>query len=181
MSNISIELYHLKGCPPCGRFMPEWVELKKMFKNKSKSFSDEVVGEYNKNEDMEEAIIEKQLVVIMDKNGKEKKIKLMDYEASKNSQKVENEKIEGFPTIRFKIDGKTIDYPRNKKRTAEDVYNYIINEEYLQENKEENQDNKNGGMYKQCGGGNDGFSLVSDYYKLKYYKYKYKYMKLKKN
>jgi thiol-disulfide isomerase/thioredoxin len=112
-----------------------------------------------------------------------KRYKHEEYESDENPQKIEEENIRGFPTIRIIIDNKKVDY--NGKRTAEEIINFI-------EKPQENSDNK----YKQCGGAKLGFTprltggkwkksskkmneSNDEQYKIKYLKYKAKYMKLR--
>lgn len=89
-------------------------------------------------------------------------IKVEEYEADKDKQKVEEADVNGFPTIRINKE----DY--NGQRTAEAILAYIKG------------DKMDGGEYKQCGGKRQKKSLNphhEDYYKIKYYKYKAKYLK----
>jgi len=100
------------------------------------------------------------------KNMINNKIEAMEYEASKDADKVDENKITGFPTIMVTKDGNTMQY--NGPRNADALYNFVVNGTVGG-----NADEK----YKQCGGG----LIYQDeiYYKKKYCKYKAKYMKLK--
>jgi thiol-disulfide isomerase/thioredoxin len=93
-----------------------------------------------------------------------------EYESSKFPQKMEEEKIQGYPTIIIqKKDGTKIEY--SGPRTAEAIMEFIKND-----------NNKSGGEYKQCGGSINGFSYRNNKdqkFQIKYFKYKAKYMKTK--
>lgn len=174
MSNIIVEFYHAQWCGACQRFKPDWKKLQNMYlENKDLiSYNYEKMEKYKLDNSEENKQEKEQLVVKLP----DKKITFIDYDEADNQQKITDENIEFFPTIKFKVNGKSYNYPRNKKRTAEEIYKFINNEEYNTiSDKEQDMDNDNN-MYKQCGG---GYDADNDYYKLKYYKYKYKYFKLK--
>lgn len=112
------------------------------------------------------------------KDELEKKgMKWAEYESEKDGQKMEEENIEGFPTIIILMNGKKNEY--NGQRTSSDIMNFING------NNDQSQDNK----FKQCGGkrqkktprkGIVMNSVDPDInYKIKYLKYKGKYMKKK--
>lgn len=97
-------------------------------------------------------------------------IVLEDYESEKNSQKIQDEGISGYPTILVVVGDKKTEY--NGPRTAEALLKYIKEGEC-----------ESDGSFKQCGGGGGemygGKSGLNSPYKIKYLKYKAKYMKMK--
>lgn len=105
-------------------------------------------------------------------------VEAKSYEDSENAQKMQDENIQGFPTIKITINGDKKEY--NGERSAEAILEYIKTGE------------SSDGKYKQCGGARKlGFSPRKNvnlgqidydddkYYKIKYLKYKAKYMKLR--
>ena len=107
-------------------------------------------------------------------------IQCIEYESEKDAQKMEEENIQGFPTIKISVGGKCQEY--HGERTAEEILMAIKDPKV-----------KNDGKFKQCGGAKQGFTprkmnikehskgwykdKDEEYYKLKYFKYKAKYMK----
>lgn len=102
------------------------------------------------------------------------------YEANEHSQKMDDENVSGFPTIKITKNGKKEEY--KGPRTADAIFAEATG-------KQANGDSSNGAMPKQCGGGKlgktmrnmkGGKSIIKDdeYYRVKYLKYKAKYMKL---
>jgi hypothetical protein len=100
-------------------------------------------------------------------------IKTAAYEQSANPAKVKEAGVNGFPTIRLTVDGKTSDY--NGERTVDSIIGAVSGQ--------------SGGYYQydqsgQYGGQRGGKVILDDdeddeYYKMKYLKYKAKYLKLR--
>lgn len=118
------------------------------------------------------------------KMSKQNGIQCIEYESEKDAQKMEEENIEGFPTIRISMGGEKQEY--NGERTAAAILMAI----------KEGSTSQNAGKFKQCGGAKQGFTprkmnknkkigffeeqykdKDEEYYKIKYFKYKAKYMK----
>ena len=110
----------------------------------------------------------------------DKGIKWNEYEADKDANKMEEENIRGYPTIRITVGGNKQEY--NGERSAKAIFNVIMNPNkiLIQE----------AGKMNQCGGVRHGFTprirnnnrnnhniKDDEYYKIKYMKYKAKYMK----
>ena len=113
------------------------------------------------------------LVPMLQKEG----ITAIKYEEKKDSQKIEDENIQGYPTIKITKNGTTTEY--NGPRKAELILDFIKNG---------NLTKIQGGKFDQCGGSlNKNFSYRKkkidnnddELYKIKYLKYKAKYMKLR--
>lgn len=105
------------------------------------------------------------------------KIQAAKYEESENPQKMEEEGVKGYPTIKITTAGKSVEYKGD--RTAEAIYSAVTGK---------TKSVQTAGEYKQCGGKRKGgFNRAQaktkdeDHYKIKYMKYKAKYMKLRSN
>lgn len=109
------------------------------------------------------------LKIDLEKNG----MAWEEYEADKDSSKMEEESIKGFPTIRIIASRGKQEY--SGPRTADAIIAFIKQGPRAATN----------GKFKQCGGGKQGFSLRKknqkndEFYKVKYLKYKAKYMRMK--
>lgn len=94
-----------------------------------------------------------------------------EYEDEQDRQKIEEENIQGYPTILISKNGKKEEY--NGPRTSNDIMDFVSG-------KSGNADNSNS-KFKQCGGASNRKTprKSNEYWKLKYLKYKAKYMKSK--
>lgn len=103
-------------------------------------------------------------------------IKVEEYEESVDGDKMNEDEIQGFPTIRIIKDKKTSDY--NGKRDSESIYHFLT------KGGSTNKISEKEGQFNQCGGYQGGFSKRiskedDQKFKVKYLKYKAKYLKLK--
>jgi thiol-disulfide isomerase/thioredoxin len=76
-----IMFFHADWCPHCKTAKPEWEKLKKEYNNK-------VINGYE--------------VIFIDYNCTE--------ESDEITQKLETYKVEGFPTIKLKVDGRVVEF-----------------------------------------------------------------------
>ena len=80
-SDVELMLFHVDWCPHCKTALPEWEKLKQEYANKKVNGHKIIFLEYNCTEETEEI-----------------------------TKKMETYKIEGFPTIKLKIDGRVIEF-----------------------------------------------------------------------
>ena len=80
-SDAELMLFHVDWCPHCKTALPEWEKLKQEYANKKVNGHKIIFLEYNCTEETEEI-----------------------------AKKMETYKIEGFPTIKLKVDGRVIEF-----------------------------------------------------------------------
>ena len=107
-------------------------------------------------------------------------MKWAEYESEKDGNKMEEENIRGYPTIKITINSNKQEYDGMRNALA-------ILDAIKQPNKMATQNAGNSGKFHQCGGARQGFTprvknnknatKNEEYYKIKYFKYKAKYLK----
>lgn len=80
-SEAELMLFHVDWCPHCKTALPEWEKLKQEYANKKVNGHKIIFMEYNCTEESEET-----------------------------TKKMETYKIEGFPTIKLKVEGRVIEF-----------------------------------------------------------------------
>jgi thiol-disulfide isomerase/thioredoxin len=80
-SDAELMFFHVDWCPHCKTALPEWEKIKKEYNNKKINGHRILFLEYNCTEETEET-----------------------------TKKIETYKIEGYPTIKLKIDGRVIEF-----------------------------------------------------------------------
>jgi thiol-disulfide isomerase/thioredoxin len=80
-SEAELMLFHVDWCPHCKTALPEWEKLKQDYANKKVNGHKIIFLEYNCTEESEET-----------------------------TKKMETYKIEGFPTIKLKVEGRVIEF-----------------------------------------------------------------------
>ena len=80
-SDAELMFFHVDWCPHCKTALPEWEKIKKEYNNKKINGHCILFLEYNCTEETEET-----------------------------TKKIETYKIEGYPTIKLKIDGRVIEF-----------------------------------------------------------------------
>uniref|UniRef100_A0A6C0EHS0 Thioredoxin domain-containing protein n=1 Tax=viral metagenome TaxID=1070528 RepID=A0A6C0EHS0_9ZZZZ len=80
-SEAELMLFHVDWCPHCKTALPEWEKLKQEYANKKVNGHKIIFLEYNCTEESEET-----------------------------TKKMETYKIEGFPTIKLKVEGRVIEF-----------------------------------------------------------------------
>uniref|UniRef100_A0A6C0LXC9 Thioredoxin domain-containing protein n=1 Tax=viral metagenome TaxID=1070528 RepID=A0A6C0LXC9_9ZZZZ len=80
-SDAELMFFHVDWCPHCKTALPEWEKIKKEYNNKKINGHRILFLEYNCTEETEET-----------------------------TKKIDTYKIEGYPTIKLKIDGRVIEF-----------------------------------------------------------------------
>ena len=80
-SDVELMFFHVDWCPHCKTALPEWANIKKEYNNKKVNGHRILFLEYNCTEESEEI-----------------------------TKKIETYKIEGYPTIKLKVDGRVVEF-----------------------------------------------------------------------